>query len=56
MVVCGGRGGQAAGVGGVRGLAGWGGVICQSEHRLNPDQVSLSGTEHEHVTFPPLQV
>lgn len=44
MVVCGGRGRQAAGVGGVRGLAGRGGVIYQSE------QIRVefrSGTEHE---------
>lgn len=32
VVVCGRGGRKAAGVGGVRGLAGWGGVICQSEH------------------------
>lgn len=32
VVVCRGRGRQAAGVGGVRGLAGRGGVICQSEN------------------------
>lgn len=31
VVVGGGGGGQAAGVGGVRGLAGRGGVVCQSE-------------------------
>lgn len=35
MAVCGRRGRQAAGIGGVRGLAGRGGVICQSEHRLD---------------------
>lgn len=32
VVVCGRGGRQAAGVGGVRWLAGWGGVVCQSEH------------------------
>lgn len=33
VVVCGRGGGQAAGVGGVRGLTGRGGVVCQSERR-----------------------
>lgn len=42
MVVCGGRGRQAAGVGGVRGLAGRGGVICQSERGLDLSQISGS--------------
>lgn len=49
MVVCWGRGRQAAGVGGMRRLAGWGGVIYQSEQiRVE----LLSGTEHEHITVP----
>lgn len=34
MAVRGWGGGQAAGVGRVRGLAGRGGVICTSEHKL----------------------
>lgn len=41
MVVCWGGGRQAAGVGGVRGLAGRGGVVCQSEHSFHQRHVTV---------------
>lgn len=41
MAVCGWGGRQAARVGRVRGLAGRGRVICQSEHKL--EQASILG-------------
>ncbi len=52
VVVCWGGGRQAAGVGGVRGLAGRGGVICQSENSLCESHVSLLGTEYKYIPFP----
>lgn len=43
MAVRGWGGGQAAGVGRVRGLAGRGGVICKSEHKLEQARALGSG-------------